>query len=83
MDDKKFTVIDEEGKELEFEVVLTFQNPDNDKSYVIYKLPGEENDEVFAAVYDEKSKLGGNLMPIDTDKEWDMIDEVLNSFLEE
>ena len=83
MEEKTFTVVDEEGKELDYEIVLTFKNPDNNKSYVIYKLPGEENDEVFAAIYDEENKIGGSLLPIETDKEWDMLDEVLNTFLEE
>jgi len=83
MEEKTFTVIDEEGKEIEFEVVLTFKNPDTKKAYVIYKVPGDENEEVFAAIYDEASKLGGNLMPIETDAEWDTLDEVLNSFLDE
>lgn len=83
MEDKTFTVIDEEGKELVFEVVLTFKNPETLKSYVIYKLPDDENEEVFAAIYDEKSEMGGNLMPIETDAEWDTLDEVLNSFLDE
>jgi uncharacterized protein YrzB (UPF0473 family) len=83
MEEKTFTVIDEEGKELEFEVVLTFKNPDTDKAYVIYKLPGDDNEEVFAAIYDEESRLGGNLMPIETDAEWDTLDEVLNAFLDE
>jgi len=83
MEEKTFTVIDEEGKELEFEVVLTFKNPDTGKAYVIYKLPGDDNEEVFAAIYDEESKLGGNLMPIETDAEWDVLDEVLNAFLDE
>ncbi len=83
MDDKKFTVVDDAGVELDYEVVLTFKNPDTEKSYVIYKLPGDENDEVFAAVYDEENKNGGNLQPIESDEEWDMLDEVLNSFLDE
>lgn len=83
MEEKKFTVIDESGKELEFEVVLTFKNPNTNKSYVIYKLPGEENEEVFAAIYDENSKIGGSLMPIETDEEWDTLDEVLNAFIDE
>ncbi len=83
MEEKTFTVIDEEGKEKEFEVVLTFKNPDTKKSYVIYKLPGDENEEVFAAIYDEESTMGGNLMPIETDEEWDTLDEVLNAFLDE
>ena len=83
MEERTFTVIDEEGREVEYEVVLTFKNPDNNKSYVIYKLPDEDNDEVFAAMYDEENKLGGNLLQIETDEEWDMLDEVLNSFIEE
>ncbi|MCD6482322.1 MAG: DUF1292 domain-containing protein [Candidatus Izimaplasma sp.] len=83
MEEKEFTVIDEEGNEIEFEVVLTFKNPDTNKSYVVYKLPDEDNEEVFAAIYDEKSKLGGNLTPIETDAEWDTLEEVLNSFLDE
>ena len=83
MEEKTFTVIDEEGKELEFEVVLTFKNPDTNKSYVVYKLPGDENEEVFAAIYDESSTIGGNLMAIETDEEWDTLDEVLNAFLDE
>ncbi len=83
MEERTFTVIDEEGKEIEFEVVLTFKNPETLKSYVIYKLPGDENEEVFAAIYDEKSTLGGNLTPIETDAEWDTLDEVLNAFINE
>ena len=83
MKDKLFTVVDETGNEIEYEVVLTFTNPEDNKSYVVYKLPGEENEEVFASVYDEKNTEGGNLQPIETEEEWDMLDEVLNAFLEE
>jgi len=83
MEEKTFTVIDEEGNEILYEVVLTFKSDETEKSYVIYKLPGEEDDEVFAAIYDEDVKDGGNLIQIETDEEWDMVEEVLNTFLEE
>ncbi|MGS0973677.1 MAG: DUF1292 domain-containing protein [Candidatus Izemoplasmataceae bacterium] len=83
MDEKTFTVIDEEGNEVLYEVVLTFKNDETEKSYVIYKLPGEDKDEVFAAIYDEDAKDGGNLIQIETEEEWDMVEEVLNTFLEE
>jgi len=83
MENKLFTVVDEQNNEIEYEVVLTFTNPEDNKSYVVYKLPGEENEEVFASLYDEKNTEGGNLQPIETDEEWDMLDEVLNAFLEE
>lgn len=83
MEEKSFTVIDEEGNEILYEVVLTFKNDETEKSYVIYKLPGEDNEEVFAAIYDEEAKDGGNLIQIETDQEWDMVEEVLNTFIEE
>lgn len=83
MEEKTFTVIDEEGNEILYEVVLTFKNDETEKSYVIYKLPKEDAEEVFAAIYDEDAKDGGNLIQIETDEEWDMVEEVLNTFLEE
>jgi uncharacterized protein YrzB (UPF0473 family) len=83
MDEKTFTVIDEDGNEILYEVVLTFKSDETEKSYVIYKLPGDDQEEVFAAIYDEDAKDGGNLIQIETDQEWDMVEEVLNTFLEE
>lgn len=83
MEEKVFTVINEDGKEVEYEVVLTFKSEEFGKSYVVYKLPGDENEEVFAAIFDEENKDGGNLVQVETDAEWDMLDEVLNSFLED
>lgn len=83
MDEKLFTVIDEDGSEIEYEVVLTFKSEEFKKSYVVYKLPGDENEEVFAAIFDEENKDGGNLIQVETDEEWDMLDEVLNAFLED
>jgi uncharacterized protein YrzB (UPF0473 family) len=82
MEDKMFTVIDEEGKEVEYEVVLTFKNDEFNKSYVIYKLPGDDVDEVTAAIYDETEQAGGKLLQITSEDEWEMIEEVLNSFLD-
>ena len=83
MEEKTFTVVDENGEEKEFEVVLTFNSEDFGKSYVIYKLPEEESDEVFAAIFDEDAKDGGNLIQVESEEEWKMLEEVLESFLDE
>ena len=83
MEEKTFTVVDENGEEKEFEVVLTFKSEDFGKSYVIYKLQNEESDEVFAAIFDEDAKDGGNLVQIESEEEWTMLEEVLESFLDE
>ena len=83
METNTFFVTDEQGNEIEYEVVLTFKSDENNKSYVVYKLPGDENDEVFASSYDECKTDGGELEPIETEAEWDLIEKVLNTFLEE
>lgn len=83
MDTETMVVVDEQGNEQVYEIVLTFKNEEFGKSYVIYKLPGDEEDEVFASSYDDSETDGGDLKPIETDEEWDMIEEVLNSFQDE
>lgn len=83
MEEKTFTVVDENGVEKEFEVVLTFKSEDFGKSYVIYKMPGDDSDEVFAAIFDEGAKDGGNLIQVESDEEWNMLEEVLEAFLDE
>jgi len=82
MENKTLRVVDESGNEFDYEIVLTFKSDETNKSYVVYKEPGD-TDEVFAASYDETDTDGGDLKPIETDEEWDMIEEVLNTFLEE
>ena len=82
MEDKTLRVIDEQGNEMDYEIVLTFKSDQTGKSYVVYKEPGD-SDEVYAASYDETETDGGNLNPIETDEEWDIIEEVLETFQEE
>lgn len=82
MEDKTLRVIDEEGNEQDFEIVLTFKSEKFGKSYVVYKEPGD-TDEVHAASYDETETDGGDLRPIETDEEFDLIEEVLDAYLSE
>lgn len=83
MDTETMIVIDEEGNEIECDIILTFKNDEFNKSYVVYQIPGDEEDLVTASVYDEDATDGGKLSPIESDEEWDMIEEVLNSFQED
>ncbi len=81
-EEKRLEVIDENGDTQIFEIVLTFHSDELNKSYVVYKEPGD-SDEVFAASFNEEEKDGGQLSAIETDEEFDMIEEVLNTFLED
>jgi uncharacterized protein YrzB (UPF0473 family) len=83
MDKETMIVVDEQGNEIECEIVLTFKNDQFNKSYVIYAVPGDEEDLVTASSYDEDATDGGELQPIESDEEWDMIEEVLSAFQDE
>ena len=66
--------IEENGKTVEYEILTYVKNPSNNKTYIIYHEPN--NDEVYASIYTiEKGEL--TLDEITTDEEWDFLDEVL------
>jgi uncharacterized protein YrzB (UPF0473 family) len=82
MDDKTIVVTDENGNNTVYEIILTFDSPDTGKKYVIYKLP-EEDEEVMAAVYEEQTDGEGVLTEIQSEEEFEMIQDILDSFIEE
>lgn len=81
--DDLLIVTDENGEELECVIVMTFESEEFEKSYVVYRLKDEEDGEYFAASFDPEDKEEGQLLPIETDEEWDLVEEVLESFLED
>lgn len=76
--DKKLTFkVTEDGKEVSYEEVYTFTS--NDKTYMIYTDNSEDEDgnvRMYAAIYDEKDK---KLIPIEDDKEWELVNKKLES----
>jgi uncharacterized protein YrzB (UPF0473 family) len=87
--ENNITVIDEDGNEQLCEVLFTFDSEDFGKSYVLYYPVGAEEDdeediEIHASAFmPTDDGEDGELMPIETDEEWDMIEEMLNTFLEQ
>lgn len=82
MEDKTLHVVDEQGNEIDYEIIMTFKSETTGHSYVIYKEFGD-SEEVFASRYLESDEDGGDLIPIESDEEWDMVEEVLETFLAE
>lgn len=79
------TIIDEQGNEELYEILFTFDSDDFEKSYVlVYPTGASEGEEVelsaFSYVQEEDGQQG-QLQPIETEEEWDMIEEVLNTFM--
>lgn len=73
MDDNKIIITDENGKEMEMNILFTFDN--GDKNYVICFNDEDENT-VYPFSYDED----GNLFCVEDEDELAMIDEVVQAF---
>ena len=86
MDEKqKFVVLNEQGKKVECEPLFTFESEETKKSYVVYtdnSVDEEGNVRVFASIYKVTDK-GGELLPIKSEKEWKVIETILESIQEE
>lgn len=75
-----FKLIDESGKEIECEALFTFESPETNRSYMVYTdhtVDEEGNIKVYAAIYEPENKEGV-LQPIETEKEWKIIQTILD-----
>lgn len=84
----KFTVINDEGKQVECEVLFTFDSDETKKSYIVYTDNTQDeigNIKVYASVYDPKNMSDDKMKldPIETEKEWNIIETILESLQEE
>ena len=74
-----FKIVGEDGKEIECEVLFTFESDETKKNYIVYTdntLDEEGNTKVYASIYNPNEE-NTNLIPIETDKEWKIIETIL------
>lgn len=86
--DNKLTYVDENGNEVLCEVLFTFNSEEFNKNYVLFYPVGSEDEDgginVMAASYVElEDGTAGELQNVETDEEWDLIEEMLESFANE
>ena len=80
-----FKVYDNEGKEVECEALFTFESDETKKSYMVYTdntIDEEGNTKVYASIYDPNDP-NSKLEPIETEKEWKIIETILSELQEE
>lgn len=80
-----FKVMDENGKEIECEVLFTFESEETKKNYIVYTdntTDDDGNTKVYASVYNP-NEAETKLMPIETDKEWKIIETILEEIQSE
>lgn len=88
MERTQLSMVDENGNEVLYDILLTFDSEEFNKSYILI-APSETSDddedvEVLAYSFTEKEEDGSieDLFPVETDEEWDMIEEVFNTRLD-
>ncbi|MBP3841590.1 MAG: DUF1292 domain-containing protein [Bacilli bacterium] len=85
MEEKTFTMMNAEGIETKYDVLFTFDSEDTEKSYIAYTdntYDEDGNIQVYASTYDPNSEemiLG----EIKTDKEWKVIETILDTIQQE
>lgn len=80
-----FSMLDENGNEVIYDVLFTFESEETNKNYIVYTdntKDDQGNIQVYASIYDPddpKSKLEA----IETEKEWKVIETILETLQEE
>lgn len=82
MEEQFFKLLNEAGEEVLCRVVFTFDA--EERSYVLYTIEGEENAEISAlrCELDDNGEVS-DFAPLETEAEWEMVQEVLNTLVDE
>jgi uncharacterized protein YrzB (UPF0473 family) len=83
--DELITLVDDQGNETLYQILFTFDSEDFGKSYILLipadSQPDEEVD-VLAFSYEPADDINNTeLHDIEDDQEWDMVEGVLDTFL--
>ena len=85
MKKNSFTMIDEAGNEIVYDVLFTFESEETHKNYIVYTdntQDAEGTVEVYASIYDPNDP-NSKLEAIETEKEWKVIETILETLQEE
>jgi len=85
MENNTFKVINKEGQEVECNVLFTFDSDETKKSYIVYTDNSKDengNIQVYASIF-HPNEENTKLEPIETDKEWKVIETILSTIQEE
>lgn len=74
-----FTVTNDEGKEMQCEMLFSFESKETGNNYIVYTDNSVDEDgetRVFASIYMPEID-GTRLFPIETDREWALVEKIL------
>lgn len=79
--DNTFTIVNDEGKEIKCEILFTYENEETGVNYMAYTdntTDEEGNTKVYASTFDPNEE-DPILYPIETEEEWEIIEQILNT----
>lgn len=85
-DEELLTLYDNEGNEVLYRKLLQFYHPTFEKEYLILAEESNFSDEdgdIELIPMISTDEEDGQLLPVETDEEWDMIEEVVNTQMDE
>ena len=85
MKENTFKMVTEDGQEITCNVLFTFDSEETKKSYIAYTDNTYEADgsiKAYAAVYHPED-LNKGFEPIETEKEWKVVETILQTIQEE
>lgn len=80
-----FRIMDKNGRIIDFEVLFTFESDETKKNYMVYTDNTKDengNTRVYASVF-MPNKEPLELLPVETEREWKVIETILESIGEE
>ncbi|WP_062049938.1 DUF1292 domain-containing protein [Bacillus sp. JCM 19034] len=88
---ERIVIPDENGDEHLFDELFRFHVDESDQSYILLTPVGSEQDdsdeevEVFAFRFEDREGEENDiaLFPLESDQEWDMVEEMLNTFTDD
>ena len=90
----RFTAIDDGGNQIECYALFSFEAPQMGRNYIVYtdySLDQDGNTKVFASILNPSDGAVGedaetvklDLSPIETEEEWQLVEDVLNDLQKE
>ena len=78
INDKQLSIIDSDGNEYLMEILFTYEHDERKKKYVFFYDKNTPED-IIAMEYNDE----GELFEIESDEEYEEVEEVFNAFMEE
>lgn len=86
-EEELLTLYDDEGNEVLYRKLLEFYHPEFQKEYIILaeesNFADDDGDIELIPMINATDEDGGHLLPVETDEEWDMIEEIVNTQMDE